>query len=93
MLMGLEFQEFSKDQHEMLAFLCCILSQLRLEEWEAGGNSVTWVPVHCESGQNAVYKYSPLGFPPGPVVKNSPCNAEDTALMPGPGRSNMLWSN
>ena len=30
MLMGLEFQEFSKDQHEMLAFLCCMLSQAQI---------------------------------------------------------------
>ena len=74
-------------------FFVAYYLRLRLEEWEAGGNSVTWVPAHCESGQNALYKYSPLGFPPGPVVKNSPCNAEDTALMPGPGRSYMLWSN
>ena len=26
-----------------------------------------------------------LGFPGGPVVKNSPCNAGDTGLIPGLG--------
>ena len=33
------------------------------------------------------------GFPGGPVVKNSPCNARDTSLIPGPGRSHMPRSN
>ena len=32
-------------------------------------------------------------FPGGPVVKNPPCNAGDTGLIPGPGRSHMLQSN
>jgi len=27
------------------------------------------------------------GFPSGPVGKNLPCNARDTGLIPGPGRS------
>ena len=27
------------------------------------------------------------GFPSGPVDKNLPCNARDTGLIPGPGRS------
>ena len=30
------------------------------------------------------------GFPGGPVVKNSSCNARDTGSIPGLGRSNML---
>ena len=34
-----------------------------------------------------------LGFPGGVVVKNPPANAGDTSLIPGPGRSHMLWSN
>ena len=32
-------------------------------------------------------------FPGGAVVKNLPANARDTGLMPGLGRSHMLWSN
>ena len=32
-------------------------------------------------------------FPGGPVVKNLPCNAGDTGLIFGPGRSHMLRSN
>ena len=34
-----------------------------------------------------------LDLSDGPVVKNSPANAEDTGLIPGPGRLHMLWSN
>ena len=33
------------------------------------------------------------GFPDGPVVKNLPCNSEDTGLIPDPGRSHMPWGN
>ena len=33
------------------------------------------------------------GFPDGSVVKNSPANAEDTRLIPGPRLSHMLQSN
>ena len=33
------------------------------------------------------------GFPGGAVVKNSPANAGDPGLSPGPGRSHMWWSN
>ena len=33
------------------------------------------------------------GFPGGPVVKNPPCNAKDTCLIPGLGRSHTLGSN
>ena len=32
-------------------------------------------------------------FHGGAVVKNPPANAGDTGLIPGPGRSHMLWSN
>ena len=32
-------------------------------------------------------------FPGGAVVKNLPANAGDMALIPGPGRSHMPWSN
>ena len=31
-------------------------------------------------------------FPGGAVVKNPPANAEDTGLIPGPGRSHMPQS-
>ena len=34
-----------------------------------------------------------LGFPGGAVVTNPPANAGDMGLIPGPGRSHMLWSN
>ena len=33
------------------------------------------------------------GFPGGPVVKSVPCNAGDTGLIPGPGRSHVPGSN
>ena len=33
------------------------------------------------------------GFCGGPVVKNLPCKARDTALIPGTERSHMPWSN
>ena len=32
-------------------------------------------------------------FPGGPVVKNPPANAENTVLIPGPGRFHMPQSN
>ena len=32
-------------------------------------------------------------FPGGTVVKNPPANAGDTGLIPGLGRSHILWSN
>ena len=35
----------------------------------------------------------PQWFPGGPVVKNLLCNARDTGLIPGLGRSHMLQSN
>ena len=31
--------------------------------------------------------------PGGPVVKNPPDKAGDMGLIPGPGRSHMLWGN
>ena len=33
------------------------------------------------------------GFPGGPAVKNWPCNAGDTGLVPGLGRFHMPWGN
>ena len=32
-------------------------------------------------------------FPGGSLVKNPPANAGDTGLIPGPGRSHILWCN
>ena len=32
-------------------------------------------------------------FPGGIVDKNSPANAGNTSLIPGPGRFHMLWNN
>ena len=34
-----------------------------------------------------------LDFPGGPVVKSPPASAGDTGLIPGLGRSHMLWKN
>ena len=31
-------------------------------------------------------------FPGGTVVKNPPASAGDTGLIPGPGRSHVLWN-
>ena len=35
-------------------------------------------------------KIKEQGFPGGSVVKNTPANAEDTSLIPGPGRAHIL---
>ena len=32
-------------------------------------------------------------FPGGLVAENPPADAGDTGLIPGPGRSHMLWDN
>ena len=42
---------------------------------------------------HSMLKSHKKGFPGGPVVKNPPCNAGDTSLIPGPGRSHMPWNN
>ena len=41
---------------------------------------------------SAIFKMDNQGFPGGPVVKNLPCNAGDTDLIPGPGRSHIPWA-
>ena len=33
------------------------------------------------------------GFPGGSVVKNTPANAGDTGLIPGPGESHRPWGH
>ena len=44
--------------------------------------------------QETQYKKAYIqGFSGGSLVKNPPANAVDTGLIPGPGRSYMLWSN
>ena len=35
----------------------------------------------------------PGDLPGGPVVENLPANAEDSGLIPGPGRSHVLQSS
>ena len=32
-------------------------------------------------------------FPGGPVIKNPPCNAGDSGMIPGPRRYHMPWRN
>ena len=39
-----------------------------------------------------ILKNTVWGFPGGPVVKNPPCNAGDTSLIPSPERPHMRWS-
>ena len=43
--------------------------------------------------QYPVYKNYLRDFPGGPVFKNSPANARDMGLIPGPGRSHMPQGN
>ena len=43
--------------------------------------------------QNTSLKRPMWDFPGGPVVKNPPANAEDTVLIPGPGRFHMPQSD
>ena len=42
--------------------------------------------VHCQ-------KQEFRDFPSSPVVTNLPANAGDTASIPDPGRSHLLWGN
>ena len=50
-------------------------------------STVPWSP------QIHKFKRPSLGLPGGPMVGNSPCNAEDTGSIPGLGRSHMQWGN
>ena len=43
--------------------------------------------------QLLVKKFMHRDFPGGPVVENSPANAGDTGLIPGPGRFHMPCCN
>ena len=43
--------------------------------------------------KKGISKLRERGFPGGSVVKNSPANAEDMGLSPGPGGSHMLQSS
>ena len=38
-------------------------------------------------------KTTTKGFPGGSVVKNPPCSAGDTSLIPDPGTIHMPWGN
>ena len=42
--------------------------------------------------KSGTLKKTHAGFPGGPVVKNLPCNARDTSLIPGLGRYHMPGS-
>ena len=44
-------------------------------------------------GIGVILNHCHRNFPGGAVVKNLPANAGDIGLIPGPGRSHMLWSN
>ena len=54
-------------------------------------NSHSIVKQLYASKKNKTSLKQHLGFPGGPVVQNPPCSAEDTSLIPGPGRSHMPW--
>ena len=63
---------------------------------------VSHFAVHLKLSATHQYKIKSLrssqkkgvgGFPGGLVVKNLPCNAGDTGLISGPGRSHILRSN
>ena len=41
---------------------------------------------------NVSIRSSGRDFPPGAVVKNPPANAGHVGLIPGLGRSHMLWN-
>ena len=43
--------------------------------------------------RRSLFKRSEWDFPGGPVVKNLSANAEDTGLIPGPGRFHMPQGN
>ena len=51
-------------------------------------NSVCYTSEFYRKGLSMLWD-----FPGGPVVKNLPCDARDTAFIPGPERSHMLWGN
>ena len=46
-----------------------------------------WGVTAYGDGISLLKKKKKRDFPGGPVVKNLPCNAEDTGLISGPGRS------
>ena len=46
-----------------------------------------------ETVSSTLIKLNLQGFPGGAVVKNTPANAGDMGLSPGPGRSHMPRSN
>ena len=49
--------------------------------------------IHETPELHITWDFKDRGFPDGSVVKNLPANAGDMGLIPGPGRSHILWSN
>ena len=62
---------------------------LNLKTWKPWWIMVTIIFVNGTHTQ----RKDERDFPGGTMVKNPPANAGDTGLRPGPGRSQMLWSN
>ena len=72
--------------------LCDPIDSIRLSEISQGKTNAVCYHLYVESK-----KYNKLmnitkqrGFPDGPEVKNLPCKAGDTGLIPGPERVHML---
>ena len=78
-----------------LSWECLALLQVASQPW-AAGKELAWTPgfgSHLLGLQVILMKATDGDFPSGSVVKNPPVNAEDMALIPGPGRSHMPWGN
>ena len=81
-------------QSHMLAFLHLILAK-RPRSDVVSFSEGCWavVPVVTLSERIPHLKRLHQNVPGGPVVKNLPANAGDTGLIPGWGRSHLLWSS
>ena len=53
---------------------------------DVSGNNTFWFLLFIKKGSDRV-------FPSGPVLKNLPANAGDTGLIPGLGKSHILWGD
>ena len=51
------------------------------------------ITISNQGQQLFIKKFMHRDFPGGPVVENSPANAGDTDLIPGPGRLHLLCGN
>ena len=58
-----------------------------------GKKKTTHVIISIDAKKHWTKSNVLLDFPGGPVVKNLPAKAADLGLIPGPGRSHMLWGN